>query len=81
VACTVGSIVGYLVQQFIIGTGIAKVLGKLKDAGKFASLGKKFTEAGKALGKAVDKVKDVGKSIKTALRGTAEAVQKAQERS
>jgi hypothetical protein len=30
VACTVGSIVGYLVQQFIIGTGIAKVLGKLK---------------------------------------------------
>jgi hypothetical protein len=34
VACTVGSIVGYLVQQFIIGTGIGKVLGKLKDDGK-----------------------------------------------
>jgi len=30
VACTVGSIVGYMVQQFIIGTGIAKVLGKPK---------------------------------------------------
>ena len=30
-ACTVASIVGYLVQQFIIGTGIAKVAGKIGD--------------------------------------------------
>ena len=79
VACTVGSIVGYMVQQFIIGTGIAKVLGKLKDAGKFASLGKKLSDGAGPLSKMVNKAKAVGKSIKGHLRGTAEAVQRALE--
>jgi hypothetical protein len=60
VACTVGSIVGYMVQQFIVGTGIAKVLGKLKDAGKFASLAGKLSDG-------LTVVKDtVGKAAKVA---------------
>jgi len=63
VACTVGSIIGYLVQQFLIGTGIAKFAKELKSGGKFAELGKKLGDAVKPLKKAADKAVEVAKSV------------------
>ena len=75
-ACTVASIVGYLVQQFIIGTGIAKVAGKIADV---TGLAKKLTQAGKSLSKTVDKVRDVARGAKDFLRGTAEAMKETLE--
>lgn len=48
VTCTVGSIVGYLIQEFILGSGIGKVLGKLKSSGKFASLAGKLSDGARA---------------------------------
>ena len=81
VACTVGSIVGYMVQQFLIGTGIAKVLGKLGDAGKFASLGKKLSDGAKAVGKTVKKAGQAAAgAARKAMRGAAEAASDALEK-
>jgi hypothetical protein len=75
VACTVGSIVGYLVQQFLLGTGIAKVLGKLKDAGKFAGLAGKLSDGLTAVKSTVGKAASVAKgAAKKLTRGAAEAV-------
>jgi len=75
VACTVGSIVGYMVQQFIVGTGIAKVLGKLKDAGKFASLTGKLSDGLTVVKDTVGKVATVAKgAAQKFTRGVGEAV-------
>jgi N-acetylneuraminic acid mutarotase len=81
VACTVGSIVGYLVQQFIIGTGIGKVLGKLKDSGKFAELAGKLGIQTKALKKTTTATQKAAKATEKGLmRGTAEAATEALEK-
>ena len=81
VACTVGSIVGYLVQQFLIGTGIAKVLGKLTEVSKFASLGKKLADGAKAVTKTVRKAGQAAAgAVRKAMRGVAEAASDALEK-
>ena len=81
VACTVGSIVGYLVQQFLIGTGIAKVLGKMSELGKFAKLGKKLSDGAGALGKTVGRAADVAKgAVQKFTRGAGEAANRFLER-
>ena len=81
VACTVGSIVGYLVQQFIIGTGIGKALGKLKDSGKFAELAGKLGIQTKALKKTTTATQKAAKATeKGMMRGTAEAATEALEK-
>jgi len=81
VACTVGSIVGYLVQQFIIGTGIGKMMGKLKDSGKFAQLAGKLGIQTKALKKTTTATQKAAKATEKGLmRGTAEAATEALEK-
>jgi hypothetical protein len=70
-----------MVQQFIVGTEIAKVLGKLKDAGKFASLTKKLSDGATAVGKTVKNTADVAKgAIKKFTRGAGEAANRFLER-
>ena len=62
VACTAGSIVGYLVQQFLIGQGSRRSSGSRREVSKFASLGKKLADGAKAVKDSVGKVTKVAKS-------------------
>ena len=71
-ACTVASIVGYLVQQFIIGTGIAKVAGKIGEVTKLTG---RLTDGIKALKTTVgNAARTAAASARGVLRGASEAI-------
>jgi hypothetical protein len=70
VACTVASVAGYLVQQFLVGTGIALAFSKTSAFSKLADV---MQGAKKALKEAAGKARDVGAMVKKGVRGAAEA--------
>jgi len=81
VACTAGSIVGYLVQQFLIGQGSRRSSGSRREVSKFASLGKKLADGAKAVTKTVRKAGQAAAgAVRKAMRGVAEAASDALEK-
>jgi hypothetical protein len=71
VACTVASVAGYLVQQFLVGTGIALAFSKVSAFSKLTDM---MQGAKKALKASAQKAAKVAKgAAKRITRGTAEA--------
>src|SRR6266508_2500112 len=74
----VSHLVGYFIQQFVVGTGLAKAFGKLQEAGKLSKLGSALEKAKDAVVGVAGKVKNAAASAaKKFLRGTADALDEA----
>jgi hypothetical protein len=80
-AFVVSHLTGYIIQQFIVGTGLLKVVGKLNDLGKFAKITKKLEGAVDTLKDTVGKVGRAAKATaKKAVSGVARTAAKLVDR-
>ncbi len=73
----VSHLIGYFIQQFLVGTGLVKVFGKLNDLGKLGKVGKAVEAGVDAVKAAARKVARAAKAAIAGLgRGIAEAVER-----